>query len=508
VKKWLSTLALYAACAGLTSSARAQTNESDDDLAGFGTSTEEVEPPQEQPATLDDSVGFAEVGAKASEPSTAPAPSSAPSSSLTLQGFYRGELGLWTLRVDNPLAKLRQSGDASLRYSTSHLKLVAGGHLEYDAAYLYARSQYDLATLDEYELVLVGGETYLSASLGSVELTLGRQIVAWGEADLLNIVDVPNPRDVREPGQAELDDLRLAVTASRLGWFSGHNRLELMVVHESYFGLRPPPLAYYSPLRAALLENAATAGVLQDKQLAYRDVPARFSLEEQQFFLRFARRGKHADYAFYAASLDYREGVLRLPTPAALAQTIIEVDLLHPRYTFLGHSMALPIGAFVLKWELAGNLQRPFNVGTLNDPGPALVQWKRYDAAEWMIGASYQPFSTLQFGLEAKQTQVFGGPSAGDPEFLLPVSAVWLGLRYTHMLFDERVQLNAVAISIGDPRRTGWLARGEATLSMENAMKLSVGYVRYDGGDEFGPLYGFGSHDRLFVRFRRDFTVQ
>ncbi|MDP6945441.1 MAG: hypothetical protein QF464_14935, partial [Myxococcota bacterium] len=89
---------------------------------------------------------------------------------------------------------------------------------------------YDTATLETYEWLVNTREVQLAASLGDFEVTVGRQIVAWGEGDMLSPIDVVNPRDMREPGQSDLADVRLPVLASRVGYFTGAHRFELMIV--------------------------------------------------------------------------------------------------------------------------------------------------------------------------------------------------------------------------------------------------------------------------------------
>lgn len=47
-------------------------------------------------------------------------------------------------------------------------------------------------------------------------LRLGQQVLPWGEAEGLTVLDVFSPQDLREPGQAELQDIREPVPAAQL----------------------------------------------------------------------------------------------------------------------------------------------------------------------------------------------------------------------------------------------------------------------------------------------------
>src|SRR5690606_5636205 len=43
------------------------------------------------------------------------------------------------------------------------------------------------------------GRAYATAFLGDVDLSVGNQVVSWGSVDVLNPVDVVNPRDLSYP---------------------------------------------------------------------------------------------------------------------------------------------------------------------------------------------------------------------------------------------------------------------------------------------------------------------
>ncbi|MEZ4288348.1 MAG: hypothetical protein R3A47_09445 [Polyangiales bacterium] len=78
-------------------------------------------------------------------------------------GFARSDWAVWT-RAKQPthFAKARQSLDLQLRVRAEPFLIVASGHVAYDLAYQYKRSEYDKPTIDEYEFLLRSGETYLA----------------------------------------------------------------------------------------------------------------------------------------------------------------------------------------------------------------------------------------------------------------------------------------------------------------------------------------------------------
>ena len=188
-------------------------------------------------------------------------------------GFARTRVGFWVERMpEDPLSTARQSLDLSFRYRDKRFRVVAEIHGEYDLAYTLDADQYDDATMDTYEWRVLHGEQFGAVSLGRFELVLGRQIVAWGEGDVFSPLDVVNPRDLREPGLADLDDIRLAVLASKWTYFWTQARLEALVIHEAYFGERPSPMAEYSPLVQLFDTNPDAAALLGDIGLEYDQV--------------------------------------------------------------------------------------------------------------------------------------------------------------------------------------------------------------------------------------------
>ena len=66
-------------------------------------------------------------------------------------------------------------------------------------------------------------------------LSTGRQIVTWGEGDGLSALDVINSQDQREPGVADIDDIKLAVWLSRLQVAQDKHSFEhVCVVHVDF----------------------------------------------------------------------------------------------------------------------------------------------------------------------------------------------------------------------------------------------------------------------------------
>jgi len=469
-----------------------------------------------------DGVGFAEATAAETAPEIADGELSAPRP-LSASGFLRSDVGFWSERLKSrPIAQLRRSFDGTVYYREGVLRLQLGLHAEADGAYLIDRSEFDQATLDAYQSQVYLRESHAALSFDALDITFGKQIVAWGEGDVISPLDVVNPRDMREPGLADLDDLRLPVLSTRVGVFAGYHRFEAMLIHEAYFGLLSPPRGPFSPLPAVidasggLPEGSLEGAVFDSLELSYRHTPERYSLDAQQLLARWVYKGPGLDTALYAGSVRDQQGVLvggrvtevltfDLDDPlGARLENRLAIEQRHPRYTMVGHSGAVPWSDFLFKWELYGNLARSFNVRA--DPADNLlfgVDVEKRSAVGGMLSATYAGITDTRIFVEFGKAWLVSG--AGD--VLFPFEAPNLAVRAHHEQLAGDLTFDAAWTAMGWQAEYGWLGRAEVGYKFYEAMRVAVGYITYQPGSELSFLSAFGRHDRLFFKYRWDFSV-
>ncbi len=436
-----------------------------------------------------------------------------PQWSFALTGFLRTDWALWVERFeDNPFAKARQSGDLRGSFSWRWLRLILHMHAEYDFAYLVERDSYDQPTLDAYEWQVATREALAQISLGDFEITVGRQIVAWGEGDMLSALDVVNPRDMREPGQSDLDDVRLATLATRVGWFQGDHRLELMLIHESDWGYRSPPAGPFSGFKALITKDEVLAGALAGKTLSFHHLQPRFALDQQEVLLRWVYKGAGVDVGAYFASVHDRQGapVLDLQTldqaQQLLAGDEVRLDLDHRRYHLLGTSGAWPHGPFLVKWELSLDVGRPIAVTGVSPLGDALPSFsvETRQVINSMLGVTWTGVQDLTIGFEVLKPYVISKPNG----MLYDANAPTFALRASYLTLRERLTFSAAALFMGWYREQGWLVRADVEYAIMDGLAVRAGYVTYQPGSAaFGPFLGLDRHDRVFAQLRWDFQI-
>ena len=126
----------------------------------------------------------------------------------------------------------------------------------YDFAYgLKERDTFTSEVLNELEKEAELREVYLEGSpFGSLDIRLGSQIVAWGTADSLRVVDVLNPTDNREYGMTDLEDVRIPLPMTRLDYYFGDFKLQAVAIHQIKFNKSAPPGSDYNSTTTEIKE--------------------------------------------------------------------------------------------------------------------------------------------------------------------------------------------------------------------------------------------------------------
>jgi hypothetical protein len=470
-----------------------------------------------------DALGFADAPSTTAVPTEVPPskPSgSAEASASRSRVHLSGQVGVQTaVRLERKGAS--RLGKARLvfapRLELGHdfgagasLTLVASARAEADFAYLLRPNAYDAATMALYGAQLIMGETYVQWARSDFELTLGEQIVNFGQGDVLSLLDVVNPRDLREPLFADLDELRLPVLMTRAALTLNRLRIELLVVHEPFFGLVAPPLGEFSPLQKLLADVPRVGPALDERDLRYRHVPGRdpTQFDAAQLHLRVALRVSQADLSLQASSVLDPLGIPAFPALEQLLAPRIDLRTYHPRYTLLGQAGVVSVGAFVLRWELGAEIERTQLMRRRGTRFPELRN-EKLTSLRTLLGATYVPNARTSLAFEALQSVVLQNPARRESathELLFPLEAVQLALRFSQQFASDRAAFTLVLLCIGVTEFNAFAARGELSYALSDALRAALGGVSYLPSTRFGPFYGFERHDRVYLNLRWSFV--
>lgn len=236
------------------------------------------------------------------------------------------------------------------------------------------------------------GRAYATAFLGSIDLSVGNQVVSWGSADVLSPVDVVNPRDLSYP-IGDPASQKLATPMLRAVAHAGDGVTVDLVVVPVFVPSTIPGARWQPPLQ---LPPGVTVVGLENPIVAR---PAAH-VNNVQFGVRATldlNIGGGAD-----ASLVYYRGFRHLPSVAFIpiptetpGQFVVQPILAYDPINLIGMDFSAVVGQFVLRGEAAYTITG--QPATLPGGAPAPVGTDTFEAvlgAETIIEGG--PFVSLQ----------------------------------------------------------------------------------------------------------------
>lgn len=214
---------------------------------------------------------------------------------------------------------------------------------------------YDAAAGDAFSIRL--GRAYVTAYLGSVDLTVGNQVVSWGSTDVMNPVDVVNPLDLSNPVRDPTSQ-NLAVPMIRVVGHPDGMKVDAVVIPVFVPSVIPGERWQPAPVLPGddLPPGVAIVGV-HDPHSALPE----FSVKNVQFGVRATVDVPVGDGADISAMLfrGFRHlptaGFVPLPTGEPGQLTILPL-LTYDHIIVIGTDFSAAVGQFVLRGEAAYTL--------------------------------------------------------------------------------------------------------------------------------------------------------
>ncbi len=374
-------------------------------------------------------------------------------------------------------------------------RIAGRGFRDYRYA-INGRSDWAHSALDSYQSELEFQELWLRGSLrDDLDLKFGRQVVVWGRADTIRVLDVLNPLDNREPGLVDVEDLRLPVTMTRLDYYWRRWNLTAMAIHEVRFSEDPAFNHEYLPLPGSVSRDPN-----MPPPIPSADKPSSGGSNTEW------AAALNGTFSGWDVSLHWA----RYFDDAALLQSAGGASLIsrYPRVTLLGIGANLARGNWLWKAEAAHISGLKYGEITPSGPNSA-----RRDRVDVMLGFEYGGFaeSAVAFEIAQRHIRDFDSDFLGADLSFLGTSAVGLQqdtvqaiLRYTHDLRHDTVHLTGLVGAIGWKADDGALARFSVAYDVRDAVTISGGVMLYRGGDLLA-FDGIRNNDRVFVNAKYSF---
>ncbi|BAJ03956.1 conserved hypothetical protein [Shewanella violacea DSS12] len=238
------------------------------------------------------------------------------------------------------------------------------------------------AEIDDLENRIDIKDVYLDIDISSgLYLRLGNQIVAWGEAETINITDLVAIRDQLILGQADLEDLRLQVPAAKLSYLMQGSSLEFVATYEAGLDRFAPAGHEFDPFIR-----------LRNEQVELIELDAANKVE---YFLRYSQFINNGQYSVVIADVNANDlsGIAALQSAGKVRLTY-QAD----RFQMLGFSANYAHRLMVLKTEVGLHFNRTLAPKHNDILGDNI--WQESDQLLAMLGLDYGGFGDAEVSVE------------------------------------------------------------------------------------------------------------
>ncbi|MDH5325125.1 MAG: hypothetical protein OEZ68_12545 [Gammaproteobacteria bacterium] len=316
-------------------------------------------------------------------------------------------------------------------------------------------------------------EAYINFPVGNrLWLKTGRQIVAWGQSDFTQILDQTNPRDVREFGLVEAEDIRIPVAATKLNFVGNRWGVDLVFTHEyrsNRMAAQGDDFDPYVVLRGNFYIDDGREPELDDPEILFRS------------FFSFSK----GDISFIYADVYDDSPVLRITGPGQMQRYYNPIKVAGVGANWIENQ-------WLFKTELAYKkdveiLRNNFAGGRVTETG-----------AKWvaMLGAEYTINGDAGLALEYLMEQIQDysiqmRPEESETSFILSGR------------FEYLRDLATLTLAWGHwEEGKSDIYRVTFDYDVADNLELSAGYLVYQAEEPGSLLYSFRNNDQFSVGLR------
>lgn len=353
-------------------------------------------------------------------------------------------------------------------------KTRISGKAFYDLAYGMKDSEtFSDEVLSELEKEVELREIYLEGSpFGNLDIKLGKQIVSWGVANSLRVVDVLNPTDSREFGMTDLEDVRLPIAMTKLDYYIGDLKLEAVAVHEIKFN-----------------KSAVFGSDFNPSTQKINEVIPESSAENTEYGLALIGTFSGWDASLHWAQ--YFDDTAHFKILGAVPT----LEQRHSRLTMGGVTLSIPSGNFIWKAEAAKLQGMEF----------ALVTDKTFSRTDVLVGSEYSGWSDtsliLEFGIQ--HLNDFDVKLEESPDSQLE-DRIATTVSFMQDYINQTLHLSLVGMMIGKSGQDGGLNRMSLEYDVMDAFSVTGGVMLYQPGENT-YFQSLNENDRIFFEARYSF---
>ncbi len=361
-------------------------------------------------------------------------------------------------------------------------KTRISGKAFYDLAYGMKDSEtFSDEVLSELEKEAELREIYLEGSpFGNLDIKLGKQIVSWGVANSLRVVDVLNPTDDREFGMTDLEDIRLPIAMTKLDYYIGDLKLEAVAVHEIKFNKSAPFGSDFNPSTQKINEVIPESSA-ENTEYGLALIGTFSGWDASLHWAQYFDDTAH----FKITKVTFIPGLGAVPT----------LEQRHSRLTMGGATLSIPSGNFIWKAEAAKLQGMEF----------ALVTDKTFSRTDVLVGSEYSGWSdtslTLEFGVQ--HLNDFDVKLEESPDSQLE-DRIATTVSFMQDYINQTMHLSLVGMIIGKGGQDGGLNRMSLEYDVMDAFSVTGGAMLYQPGEN-AYFQSLNENDRIFFEARYSF---
>ena len=361
-------------------------------------------------------------------------------------------------------------------------KIRISGKAFYDFAYgMKDRETFSEEVLSELEKEVELRELYLEGSpIGSLDIRLGKQIVAWGVANTLRVVDVLNPTDSREFGMTDLEDIRLPIIMTKLDYYLGGIKLEAVAVHQIEFN-----------------KSAPLGGDYNNSTQKIDEVIPESSTENTEYGLALIGTFGGWDASLHWAQYfdDSSHFKINKITNITGVVAFQKLEQRHSRLTMGGATLSIPYGNLLWKVEAAKLQGMEF----------ALVTDKTFSRTDALVSTEYSGWNetslTLEFGVQ--HLNDFDLKLEAFPDSQLE-DRIATTISFIQDYINQTLHLRIFGMMIGKSGQDGGINRMSLEYDVMDSFLVKGGVMLYQTGDS--PYFeSLNENDRFFYEVRYSF---